>query len=105
MLIVVCILGIVAGLLHRRRAERPLTIMIASLGLLAVVSLAGLGVERMVYTLFGSLHSGGKIVSDALMLWGLLSSLVQAVAVAGLIFAALYDRGFDVLNLSAPVQK
>lgn len=103
MLIVVCLLGIVAGLLHRRRAERPFTIMVASLALLALVMLADRVIEEVIYRLFRSVHSGGGIIDTLHKLWYWPYWLVQAVAVAGLIFAALFDRGFDVLNFSAPV--
>lgn len=105
MLILVCIVGIVAGLLHRRRAEKPLTIMIASLGLLVLIMLADRVIEEVLYRLFASARGGGGIIDTLHRLWYWPYWLVQAVAVAGLIFAALYDRGFDVLNFSAPVKK
>jgi len=105
MLTLVCILGVVVGLIHRTRAEKPLTVMVVSLGVLALVSLAGYVVELVIYKSFASAQGGGAIVSNLLTVWNALSAFVQAAATAGLIFAVLCDRGFDVLNLSAPVKK
>ena len=100
MLLLVCIAGIVIGLLHRPRAEKPIMVMIASLAALALVSLAGFVVEPVIYRVFGSGPSGGLTVSNLLAVWHGLVGLVQAAATAGLIFAVLSDRGFNILKFS-----
>lgn len=104
MLILVCLIGVVAGLIHRHRAERPLTIMVISLSALALVSMAGYVVEPVIYGPFGSARGGGLIVSNLLTLWQVLAGLIHAGATAGLIVAVLCDRGIDVLNLSRAIK-
>ena len=104
MLTLVCIVGVVLGLVHRHRTEKPLTIMVISLGVLGLVSFAGYVVEPVIYGLFASLQGGGRIVSGFLMLWQAFAALVQAGATAGLIAAVLYDREIEVLNFSRPQQ-
>lgn len=105
MLMFVCVLGIIVGLLHRRRAEKPITIMLASLGILLLISVADVAKEEVLYRLFASARGGGGIIDTLDRLWYLLASFVKAAATGGLIFAALYDRGFDLLNFSAPVKE
>lgn len=96
----VCIAGIVLGLMHRQRAERPITIMLVSLGVIVLLSVLDAAVEGILYGLFASARGGGGIINNLDFLWKSVAGLFRAAAMAGLIFAVLYDRGFEVFSFS-----
>ena len=105
MLVLVCIAGIVLGLIYRERAERPITVMIVSLGALVLIDTMNGAIEMIVYRLFAAARGGGGIISDLLGLWGWVASALRAAAIGGLAFAALDGRGFEIFNLTPPNQK
>ena len=61
-------------------------------------------IEQVLYGLFAAARGGGGIIDTLHRLWHWLVWFVQAAATAGLVFAVLFDRGFDVFNFSAPVK-
>lgn len=95
----ICIVGIVVALMHRKQAERPALIVTVSLGVLLALSVMGVLVEQLAYGMLASQRGGGGAISGILRIWGWFSNLGQAVALAGLTVASLIDRGFDVLSL------
>jgi hypothetical protein len=95
MVTLICIAGIAFCLIYRDRAQRPLTIAAASLAGFLLIGLGERVVEPALYGLFGSRESGGLLVSNALGLWRGFASLVQAAALAGLLWAVACDRGIS----------
>jgi hypothetical protein len=101
----ICIAGIVLGLIHRHRAERPITVMLVSLGALVLLSVLDGVVDQVLYGLFAGARGGGGIINSLDSLWKGVAGLFRAAAVAGLVFAVLYDRGFDLFDFSSVGKK
>jgi hypothetical protein len=87
--------------MHRHRAERPITVMLASLGVMVLLSLLDAVVEGVLYGLFASARGGGGIINTLDSLWKGIAGLFRAAATGGLIFAVLYDRGFEIFDFSS----
>jgi hypothetical protein len=98
MVTLICIVGIVFCLMFRDRARRPFTIAAASLAGFLLIALGERIVEPVVYGLFGSRQSGGLLVSNALGAWRFFAGLVQAAALAGLLWAVACERGINFAN-------
>ena len=101
----VCIAGIGLGLMHRHRAERAITVMLISLGVIVLLSVLDAAVEQVLYGLFASARGGGGIIDSLDIMWKWVAGLFRAAAMAGLIFAVLYDRGFEVFDFSSLQKK
>lgn len=93
MLFLVCVIGLVGAFLYRWKAPAAFNVVIGSLAVMLLVTIAEYPLEWATYKMFGGARSGGLIVSRLLGVQNALFGFLQAAAAGGLVAASFLDRG------------
>ena len=93
MLFLVCVIGLVGAFLYREKAPLAFSVVLGSLAVMLLVTIAEYPLEWATYKMFGGTRGGGLTVSRLLGVQNMLFGLARAAATGGLAAASFLDRG------------